>query len=171
MHHINILELMHTGTMMQSMAFTCPSAALFFHHSPNKLIVACRDNIFTVDVSAHSTQPFSATPQDAYYYSHALAFIDDDSVLVAGNSNSTYSVCGYDTASGMQLWIYETVNEVGAVCMLGAHVLVTVACSPTLVLDPNTGSIIAELQKADGDIFGVGFVEGSRVIHSFLTSH
>ncbi len=127
--------------------------------------MACSDGIFIVDVSTRSTRSLGSTPQGAYYCPHALALFDD-ALLVAGNYYSPYSVCGYDTASGTQLWIYKTVHRVGAICMLGQHVLVTVACNLTLVLDCNTGAKIAALQKADQDIFGLGVLEGPSFILS-----
>ncbi len=122
------------------------------------------DGIFIFDVSALSTQPFSSTPQSVYYCPHALALSEDDAVLVAGNCWNRNGVCGYDTASLTRLWIYNTVDNVGAVCMLGADVLVTVYGSPTLVLDRKTGELIASLQKAEGYIFGLGVIEGSCFI-------
>jgi hypothetical protein len=85
---------------------------------------------------------------------------------VAGNAFSRYSVCGYDTTSLARLWIYEAASSVGAVCMLGAHVLVTVAYKPTLVLDCMTGAHVRALLKANGYIYGLGVVEG---LFSFIS--
>ncbi len=75
----------------------------------------------------------------------ALALSDDDAVLVAGNGGLPFIVSGYGTTSRTRLWIRDTQCTVGAVCMLGAHVLVTlctvsVQSSPMLVLDLNTGA-------------------------------
>ncbi len=150
---------MHTGAQLQDLSFKCPSAALFFHHSPNKLIVACQDDILIVEVTTKFTQSFESTPQRAYFLPHALALSADDSILVAG-CNFTNNVTGYDVASLKRLWIHETASHVGAVCMLGAHVLATVRCNPTLVLDFKTGTQIAKLQKADGWILGMDVIEG-----------
>jgi hypothetical protein len=122
--------------------------------------VACSDDIFIVDVSTQVKQPLSNTPQDAYYHSHALSLSFDDAVLVVGNARSPCNVCGYDTASLERLWIYDTADEVGAVCMLGVHVLASVALNPTLVLEVKTGTHIGALQKAQGLIFGLGVIEG-----------
>ncbi len=169
MHHIDIYALMHTGTLMCDMPFKSPCTALFFNHSLNKLVVACKDDIFIVDMSAQSLQPFSGTPKGAYYQPHALALPDDDAVLVAG-CNSPFSVCGYDTASATRLWIHSTVFSVGAVCMLGTHVIVTVYGNPTLILDRKTGVQIATLSKADGGIFGLGVIEGLSSLFLNLTS-
>ena len=152
--------MIHIGTLLQEVAFSRPWTAIFFSCSPNKLIVACSDDIFVVDVSTQSTQPFGGTPHDAYYCPHALALSKDDAVLVAGNYFRPYVVCGYDTASLARLWTYNTVSHVGAVCMLGAHVLVTVAYNPTLVLDLKSGTCMGALQKASGWIFGLGVIEG-----------
>ncbi len=166
---------MHEGTLLQDMPFMGPRAALFFNHNPIKLIVACIDDIFIVDVSTQSAKPFSSTPQGALYYPHALALSDDDAVLVAGSSNSPFSVCGYDTASRTRLWIYNTASHVGVICMLGTHVLLTVYGNPTLVLDSNSGAHIAALQKADGYILGLGVIEGLFQLlscaHPFRPSH
>jgi hypothetical protein len=145
---------------VRDMPFKCPTAACFFNHSPNTLIMACIDGIFSVDIVTQSTQPFSSTPRGAFYQPHALALSDDDFVLLAGNFFNPFNVCGYDTASRTRLWIYDTINEVAAVCMHGTHALVTVFDKPTLVLDHNTGAHIASLQKADGNIFGLGVIEG-----------
>jgi hypothetical protein len=153
-------ELIHKGTLLRSTAFSSPCTALFFNSSPAKLIVACYNDMFIVDMSTQSTQPFISTPQGAHYCPHALALSDDDAVLVAGSSKIPFSVCGYDTASRTRLWISNTANSVGAVCMLGARVLVTVHFNPTLVLDRNKGKEIAALQKADGCIYGLGVTEG-----------
>jgi hypothetical protein len=148
------------------MDFTYPYATLFFNHDPNRLILACENGIFIVDVNTRSTQPFSSTPKSAWYCPHALALSDDDSVLVAGNSHCPYSVCGYDTVSRTRLWIHRTVSHVDAVCMLGAHFGVTVRCNPTLVLDLITGKLVATLHMNDGFIFGLGLMEGLRLIFS-----
>jgi hypothetical protein len=153
---------MRSGTLLQDMSFTNPTAPLFFNHNPNKFIMACEDDIFIVDVNAQSTQPFIDTPQGAWYLQHALALSDDNAVLVAGSSgsSSSSSVCGYDTASSTRLWIHKTASGVPAVCMLGAHVLATVCARSTLVLDRKTGAQIATLQKAGGWIYGLGVIEG-----------
>ncbi len=164
---VDIRVFMHTGTLLQGMTFQDPRAALFFHHDSNKLIVACKDNIFIVIMSTQSTQPFSSTPQDSFYYPHALTLSNEDSVLVAGCS-TTGSVCGYDTASLERLWICNTDSAVCAVCMLGAHVLVTLHRNPASLLDRDTGAYIASLQKAEGSIFGLGVIEGLR-FNSFLS--
>ncbi len=151
---------MRTGTQLQEMAFTSPQAALFFNHNRNKLIVACGDGIFIVDVSTQSTQQISGTPQGAFYYPHALALSNNnDAVLVAG-CYRTKCVCGYDTASLTRLWNHSAAFSVGAVCMLGAHVLATVWDSPTLVLDSNTGAQIAELLEVEGHVYAMGVIEG-----------
>ncbi len=120
--------------------------------------MACSDSIFLVDVCTKTTQPFSGTPEDVEYYPHALALSDDDALLVVGCDAN--SACGYDTASRTRLWIHKTASEVGAVCILGACVLVTVYVNPLLVLDRNTGERIASLRKADGFIFGMGAIDG-----------
>jgi hypothetical protein len=151
---------MQLGTLLQDMPFEYPKVVLFPNRDPKTFIVACDDGIFIVDVRTQSKQPFSNTPQGTLYYPHALALSEDDTVLVAGNWNYPYSVSGYDTASLDRLWIYNAASSVGAVCMLGAHVLVTVCGSPTLVLDLNTGALITALQKADGAILGLGVIEG-----------
>jgi hypothetical protein len=75
-------------------------------------------------------------------------------------------MCGYDTASRTRLWIHTSVHHLGAVCMLGAHVLVTVVSNPTFVLDCKTGALISSLPKADGWICGVGMIESSCFILS-----
>ncbi len=157
--HVGINALTYTGTLLHDMAYISPTTVLFFNHNPNKLIVACSDGIFIVHMSIHSTQPFSSAPQRAYYHPHALTLSDDDTVLVAGNGHSAYSVCGYDTASRTRLWIHSTAPAVGAVCMLVRHVLVTEACNSTLVLDRNTGAHVSLLQKSQGSIFGLGVIE------------
>jgi hypothetical protein len=41
---------------------------------------------------------------------------------------------------------------------------VTVYRNPTLVIDLNTGAHVTELQKADGDIYGLGVIEGHYVL-------
>ncbi len=161
---ISIHVLRHSGTLLQDIAFKKPQLTLFFHSSPTKLIVACEDDIFIVDMNTQSRQPFSGTPKGSYYFPHALALSDDDAVLVAGNSYTPYNVCGYDTSSRTRLWIHDTASQVGAVGMHGAQVLVTVAYSPTLLLDLMTGAQIAALQKADGSIDGLGVIEGSCFI-------
>ncbi len=149
------------------MTFTRPEVALFFHHDSNKLIVACEDGIFIVDAGAQFTQPFSRAPKGAWYYPHALALSNDDAVLVAGShSLGSFSVCGYSTESLMRLWILYTTDQIGAVGMLGAHVLVTVRCNPTLVLECNTGTHVSSLQKAARYIFGLSVIEGFRFILS-----
>ncbi len=148
------------------MAFLYPYAALFFHHSTNKLIVACGDGIFIIDVSAQSVQPFSSTPQSAYYCPHSITLADDDFVLVVGCYSSPYIVCGYNTTSRTRLWIYNTVDNVGAVCMLGDYVIVTVCENPILVLGRISGALIVALQKAEGLIFGQGVIEGLCFISS-----
>ncbi len=140
-----------------------PCTALFLNRSPTKLIVACSDGVIIVDVSTQSTQPFSNTPQGVWYRPHALALSDDDAALVAG-CGYPYSVWGYDTASLARLWSHDTADSVGAVCMLSAHVLVTVWGNSTLVLDPKTGTSIATLMKAEGYIIGMGVIEGSCFI-------
>ncbi len=142
------------------MDFVFPYFSLFFNHNPNKLIVACGDNIFIADVSTRSTQSFHSSPQGAYFYPHAIALSDDDSVLVVGNSNRPFNACRYDTASLTRLWGHNTASHVGAVYILGAYVLVTVYRNPTLVLDLSTGEQIGELPKAEGFICGVGVIEG-----------
>ena len=149
------------------MAFIFPYFSLFFNHCPFKLIVACGDNIFIVNVRTQSTQPFSSTPQGAYYYPHALALSDDDAVLVVGNSNRPFNACRYDTSSFTRLWVFNTASHVGAVKIVGAHVLVTVYGNPTLVLDLTTGAHLASLQKAEGFICGLGMIEG-LLQYSFL---
>ncbi len=154
---------MLSGTLRHDMHFEIPYAALFFNHSPSILIVACENDIFIVDARTQSTRQFSKTPKDTIYYPHGLALSDDDTVLVAG-CDYPYSVCAYDTATLERLWIFNTACEVGAVCMLGAHVVATVYMNPTLVLDLNTGVRIAALQKAEGWIFGLGVIEGICLI-------
>ncbi len=160
--------LMHPGTLLHDMLFTRPTAALFLNHDPNKVIMACTDGILMVDVSTRSTQPFCSTPRVAYYYPHALALSDNDVVLVAG---SFKSVCGYDTASRTRLWIHGTASHVGAVCILGAHVLLTLAYSYPLALDYKTGAQIAALQKVKGSIRGLGVIEGLLFSFFLLDSH
>ncbi len=73
------------GTLLHVMGFADPHIAFFFNHSPSKLIVACEDDIFIVDVSSQSQQPFSGTPQNAWYRPHALALSENDTVMVAGD--------------------------------------------------------------------------------------
>ncbi len=154
---------MLTGTLLRDMPFQSPQAALFFNRSPNKLVVACSDKIFLVDVSTQFLRSFRNIPRGAYYRSHALALSDDDALLVTGDSNRPYSACGYDTASCRRLWIHKTADDVGSVCMLSAHVVVTMYEEPTLVLDSKNGAEIATLQKDYGWFFGLGVVEGSSV--------
>ncbi len=161
-----IHNLMITGMLLQDTPITRPNAAIFFNRDSNKLIVACKDGIFVVEVSTHSKLPFSGTPKAAYYWPHALALSNDDSVLVASDSNIVY---GYDTASRTRLWLHIAASSVCAVCKLGANVLVTVFENPTLVLDFNTGAHIAALKKSDGPIYGLGVVEGLCFIPSLFT--
>ncbi len=162
--------LIYTGTLLQDMSFKVPCTALFLHHTPNTLIVACRDGIFVVDFITQSTLPFSSTPQGVFYCPQALALSNDDTVLVAGNTHYPYSVRGYDTASRTRLWILNTDSAVCAVCLLGAHVLVTLHRKPALLLDRDTGAYIYSLHKAEGSIFGLGVIEGLRFILSGFTS-
>ncbi len=143
--------------MLDDTQFKSPTAALFFNRSPSKLVVACKKDIFIVDVCTQSKQPFSNTASGVWYSQHALTLSDDDAVLVAFNSNS---VCGYDIVSLTQLWVHNTDDSVDAACMLSAHVLVTVRFHPTLVLGFNTGTLIAELHKAGGFIRGLGVIQG-----------
>ncbi len=151
---LNVLDiLMHPGTLLLDMVFEYPTAAIFFNQSPNNLIVACSDDIFIVDVMTQSTKTFSSALQRAFYRPNALALSEDDAVLVAGNTNIPYSVCGYDTATLERMWIHNTENDVGAVCMIGAHLLATVYNSPTLVLDYKTGELVTSLTMAEGSIF------------------
>ncbi len=150
---------MFTGTLLQDKPITRPNAAIFFNRDPNKLIVACSDGIHIVDLGAQSTLLFRGTPQFAVYFPYALALSDDDTVLVAG-CDYPCSVSGYDIASLERLWIRDTNGTVGAVCMLGAHVVATVWGDPTLILDHKNGELVATLQKADGQIFGLGVIEG-----------
>ncbi len=164
-----LLKLTHTGTTLQEIIFKSPYNALFFNHSPNKLIVACSDKIFIVDASTQSTKPFSDTPQRTFYCPHALALSDDDTVFVAG-CNSTFGVFGYDAVSCTKLCIHNTIHHVGALCMLGAHVLVTVYNSPMLVLDSKTGLLITTLHMVDGYIFGLGVIEGCCLIFLYVIS-
>jgi hypothetical protein len=79
---------------------------------------------------------------------------------VAGNYGTTCNTYGYDTASLTLLWIHNTVDSVGAVCMLGACVLVPVYHSSALMLNLKTGAEIAALQRAEGYIYGLGVIEG-----------
>ena len=159
--------MMHTGTLLHDMPFKNPSVVVFFHHDPNTLIVACRDGIFLVDVITQSVQPFSDTPKGALYWPHAASVGDSDNVVVIGNPHTPYSVCAYDMASRKRLWIFNAADSVGAVCVHHAQVLVSVFGNPTLVLDLNTGTQIAESQKADGYIFGLGVIEGVCIFVSF----
>ncbi len=159
-HRIHVL--MHTGTLLQDMPFTLPYAACFFNHNPNTLIVACYDGIYLVEVIAQSVQPFSDTPQDVYYQPHAVSVSDQDDVVVVGtNWNTPNSVCGYDVASRTRKWIHNTAHQVGAVCtqQAQAQVLVSVAYYPTLLLDLNTGTQIAEMHN-EGVILGLSVIEG-----------
>jgi hypothetical protein len=159
--HFGIYVLMHTGTLQQEMSFTHPQAAIFFNHDPNKLIVASWDGIYLIDVSTQSILSFSSTPQNVQYKSHALALSDDDAVLVAGHDwKYPISVCGYDAASLTRLWILNTASHVDAVCMHGAHVLVTVCENPMLVVDYKTGAHIATLKKVNPYIYALGVIEG-----------
>jgi hypothetical protein len=159
----------HIGTLLRDLPFKNPYTAVFFNHNPNKLIVACKDEVSIVDVSTQSTQSFSGIPQGAYYQPNALALSDDDDFMVAGIYHSPNIVCGFDMVSLTRLWILNTIDEVGAVCMHGTHVLVTVYGNPTLVLDCKTGAHISSLPKADGWIYGLGVIEG-LCFFSFLTS-
>jgi hypothetical protein len=166
--HIDMHKLMHTGTLLQDMSFKCPTAVLFLNQSPVFVIVACRDDIFIVDLSTHSTHPFSGTPNDSFYHPHALSLFDDDSVLLAC-SNNEYGECrvsGYDTASRTRLWIHDTVHQVGTVCLLGTHVLLPVYDSSTLVLQCKSGAHIVSLKESVGFIYGLGVIEGSCFILS-----
>jgi len=158
----------HTGTLLHDMSFKFPSAAIFFNHSPNLLIVACRDGIFLMDVITLSVHPLSDTPQGAFYWPHAASVGDNDNVVVVG-SCTPYSVSGYDTASRKRKWIFPTTREVGAVCVHDAQVLVSVAYNPMLVLDLNTGTQIAEMHNAGRWIYGLGVIEGLCFIHSHLS--
>ena len=151
---------MHAGTLLQVMPFKNPLTAVFFQRNPNTLIVACRDGILLVDVITQSVQPFSDTPQGVGYFPNAVSLAVDGSVVVVGNNNAPFSVCGYDPASRKRLWILNTASYVGAVCVHDAQVLVSVSYNPTLVLDLNTGTQIAALLKADGAIYGLGVIEG-----------
>jgi WD40 repeat protein len=156
-----ILCLMHTGTLLQTMEFNSPKAALFFNHSPSKLIVACRNDIYIVDVTTLSILSFSDTPQDSSYNPHALALSVGDTVLVAGCSNHRLVyIHGYDTVSRSQLWLYDAAYHLGAVCMLGAHVLVTIGRGLTWELDLKTGDHVATLRTSNGHIFRIGVIEG-----------
>jgi hypothetical protein len=152
--------LMHSGTPMLDMVFTDPSSALFFNHDPNKLIVACSDHIYLLDVSTQSTQSLGSTPLGSWNWPHSIALCDDDAVLVAGNGSKPHSICGYDMKSLTRMWIHTPVSHVGSVCMLGAHVLVSVLYNPTLMLDCKTGAQIVSLKNAEWDIRVLGVVEG-----------
>jgi hypothetical protein len=165
---ILIHVLMHTGALLQDLAFLFPAAALFFNSDSIKLIVACSEGISIVDASTQSTQAFSDTPHGVGYWPHALALSDDDALLVAGNHFDPQSVSSYDMASRTRLWIHETSSQVGAACIIGVNVLATVAYNPTLVLDRISGTLIAELQKADGFVFGLAVIEGLLFILSPL---
>ncbi len=161
--------LMPTGTLQQEMHFNDPCAVHFFNCSTNKLIVACSEVIFVVDVSTKSKLPFSITTHIAHYRRpRALTLSGDDAVLVVGN-NSGYDcnvVCGYDTASRTRLWIRSTVPKVGAVCMLGKNVLATLHGRSTLVLDYINGTHIVSLPKAEGYVLGLGVIEGLCFLYS-----
>ncbi len=151
---------MHTGTLQLELSFTDPKAALFFNHCPTKLIVACRDDIFIVNVSTKSIQTFSGTPDGAYYWPHALALSEDNAVLVAGDWSGPFSASGYDTASRTRMWIYYVENELCAIGMHRELVFVNVSGYPMLVLDYKTGKLIDELENANEGIFGMGVIEG-----------
>ncbi len=159
---INIHVLMHTGILMHVFPFKDPCTALFFNCSPNKLIVACRDDIFIVDASTHSTQAFSGTPQGPWYFPQAIALYDEDAVLLAGSSFN--GVCKYNTASLTRMWIHDTERQVVSVCLLGAHVLVAVF-DEILVINYHTGAKIASL-KAEGYVYGLGVIESLWFIAS-----
>jgi WD40 repeat protein len=157
---VDIHMLTHTGTLIQGMPFVFPESAIFLSRSSTKLIVACENSISAFDLSTRSTKPFGNIPQGAWYRPNALALTHDDALLVAGNYWAPYSVCVYDTSSLTRLWILETALSVGAVCILGAHVLVTVDSKPSFILECKTGARIAALQKAEGSIIGLGVIEG-----------
>jgi hypothetical protein len=161
---------------MHEMHFTSPWVALFFNHSPNTCIVACTDDIFFVDANTQSMQPFGNTPPTVYYGQHALVLSADDAVLVAGSFNFGHTyVCGYDTASRTQLWIYNNTDfkmyvglSICSVCTLDQHVLATVRGKLTMVLALYTGiKVPASQLQADGYIFGLGVIEG--LLCFFLT--
>ncbi len=97
-----------------------------------------------------------------------LTLSDDDAVLVAGSLLRPYSVCGYDTASLTLLWNHNAVSRVGAICMLGFYVVVTVHSNPTIVLKNKTGELVATFQKSDGWSLGLAVVEGLCFILSLL---
>ncbi len=160
---------MHTGTLLHDMAFSLPYVAIFFNHNPNTMIVACEDGVYLVDVITQTTLPFRDTPQGAIYQPHSVSLSDNDGVVVVGNYWSPYSVCGYNTASRTRMWNFKTADSVGAVCTHHAQVLVSVCGNPTLVLDLNNGTKIAEMNKAEGYIFGLGVIEG--VCFIFFGSH
>jgi hypothetical protein len=154
---------MRTGTLQQDMAFDQPTAALFFNHSPGKLIVACCEGIFIVDVSTQSVQPLKRVPTVEYNHPENLVLSDDDAVLVVVGEFTVASskLCGYDTASRRRLWMNDIAGEVLAVCMLGQHVLANIWKSNlTLVLDSFTGDQIAVLQTTERNILGLGVIEG-----------
>ncbi len=159
--------LTHSGARLLDLEFANPISALFFNHDPSKLIVACIDGIFFVAVCTHSIQPFSNTPLNSWYCPHAIALTDDDTVMVVGIN--TFLVCGFDTMSLERLWIYKAASSVGAVCMIGTRVLVTVKCNSTLIMDQKTGAHVALLPKAEGHIFGMGVIEGLCFILSYLS--
>jgi WD40 repeat protein len=157
MFSLCFFALIHTGTLMQEMPFEKGRCAIFFNHSSNKLIVACKEDIFLVDVRTKSVLSFGNTPPEASYEPYALALSGDDAVLAVG---AAHSVRGLATLSHTQLWIHNTAGRVGAVCMLGAHVLVTLYYSSTLLLDINTGIEVSVSQKPDKNIFALGVIEG-----------
>ncbi len=164
---------MLTGTLRQDMAFERPAAALFFNHSPGKLIVACHAGIFIVDVSTQSVQPLKRVPTVEYDRPETLVLSDDDAVLVVVGEFTTVATCklrGYDTTSYRRLWINEMAGEVLAVCMLGQHVLANIWKSNlTLVLDNFTGDQIAVLQTTERNILGLGVIEGLCFILSYFS--
>jgi hypothetical protein len=151
---------MHTGTLLHDIPFKNPDLARFFNHISTTMILACIDGVYLVDGITQTTLPFSNTPRGAGYYPHSVSVSDNDDVVVVSNYGTPYSVCGYDTASRARKWIYYTAHRVGAVCTHHAQVLVSVFGNPTLVLDLNTGTQIAEMNEADGWIFGLGVIEG-----------
>jgi hypothetical protein len=170
MHPIGVYILIFTGALLQDIEFTRPSAALFFNRDPNKLIMSCKDDIFIVNVSTRHLQPFSCTPKGAYYYPHALALSDDDSVLAAGSYWNPNTASGYDTASLTRLWISDAASDVCAVCLFDVCLLVTVYGKPTLVLDLKSGSLSAPLTKMDGASFAIGVIEGCFSLYLDLIS-
>jgi hypothetical protein len=161
---------MHAGTLLYDMTFSLPYVARFFNHNSTTMIVACRDGVYLVDVITQTALPFSDTPQGGWYNPQSVSFSGNDGVVVVGNWSTPYSVCGYDTASRTRMWIFKTAREVGAVCTHHAQVLMSVYANPTLVLELNTGTHIAEMRKAEGSIYGLGVIEGVCFIF-FLDSH